>query len=50
MFLKVFKGLQIYVCEQGFQKGSNERIPFLEAFLTAFLRDPILETLQKTCD
>ena len=25
-------------------KGSNERIPFSDAFLKAFLRDPILET------
>ena len=29
----------------GFQTGSNERIPFLEAILKAFLRDPMLETM-----
>ena len=31
----------------GFQKGPNERIPFLGSLFESLLRDPTLETLKK---
>ena len=33
--------------KKGFQKGSNERIPFLAAVLKAFLRDSVWEIFKK---
>ena len=38
VILGSFLGLQIRVCKKGFQKGSNESIPFLEAFCYRDLR------------
>ena len=41
----VFLGLQLF--KEGFQMGSNETITVFEALFKAFLREPILKTLNK---